>query len=123
MSKVGVNVGAEFPAEEVQQPEKQEDRDREEWRRRHEEWHARARAFKEDVRRAARKHFGEHSFLLHNMFMLRVLVAVLALALLIALLPHMLLLGIVLTASAFIAFQRHRFHHHYRDVPPDGAGV
>lgn len=127
MSKVAINVGDEFPAEEVNPPESDcHDHicsDREEWHRRHAEWHAKASAFRDNVHRAAHRHFDGDSFLAQNMFMLRALVAVLAVVLLIALLPHMLLLGILLTVIAFVLFQRHRFHGHHYDTPRGNTGV
>lgn len=118
MAKIGIHVGEDFPAEEVATPDHEESicRDREEWRRRHDEWHRRARDFRDDVHRAARRRFGDHSFLAHNMFVLRVLFAVAIAVVLIALLPRMLILGAALAAFAFAVVARHRFHHHF-DAP------
>ena len=118
MPRVGIHVGEDFPAEDVTSPEHDEGTcsSSEERRRRHEEWHRRARGFRDDVRHAARRHFGDHAFLAHNVIVLRVLLAIAVAALLIALLPHMLVLGAALMAIAFVAFRRHSLHHHI-DMP------
>jgi hypothetical protein len=118
MSKLGINVGDDFPAEEVAEPEHgPEDRCRD-----REEWRARAQAFKDDVRQAARKHFGEHSFTAHNAFVLRVLLAVSLLALALAVLPHVLLLALLVVGIVFFTAHRGHFHHHgHYDAPRNGA--
>jgi len=130
MGKIGVNVGEDFPAEDVskrddqsgERSEHEHDCDHEEWRRRRDEHRARARAFRDDIRRAAHKHFGRHPYTAHNVFVLRVLLGVSVLALLTALIPHLVLLGMLLTCAAFFAMALARHHHHY-DVPHGDAGV
>jgi len=115
MGKVGINVGEDFPAEEVTQseqaPNDENCRDRDEWR-------AKARAFKEDVRRAARKHFGERSDTARNETMLRVLLAVSLAALALAVVPHALLLAMAVLGIVFFMAHRGHFHHHdYYETP------
>jgi hypothetical protein len=120
MSKIGINVGEDFPAEEVAQSERGPDDhvcgDREEWR-------ARSRAFKEDVRGAARRHFGDLSFTSHNGFMLRALFGLVLLVLALALLPHVLLLAILVIGIALFMLKRGHFHHHHYETPRNDAGV
>jgi hypothetical protein len=119
MTKLGINVGEDFPAEEVPQPERGSEGhvscD-------HEELRARARAFKDDVRQAARKHFGEHSFTAHNAFVLPAVLAVSLLALSLAVLPHVLLLALPVVGIVFFMAHRGHFHRHdYYDTPHNGV--
>jgi hypothetical protein len=118
MAKVGINVGEDFPAEEPAPDVALQD----DICRDHEEWRAKARAFKDDVRKAARKHFGEHSFTMHNAFMLRALLGVAVIALTLALLPHVLLLAVLLAGIVFFMAHRGHFHHHdHYEAPRNGA--
>jgi hypothetical protein len=115
MGKIGINVGEDFPAEEVVPPQRGRDddicRDREEWR-------AKGRAFKEDIRRAAHKHFGEHSFAAHNGFVLRIVLAVALAALALVVVPHVVLLAMVVLGIVFFMAHRGHFHHHdYYETP------
>ena len=122
MSKIGIAVGEDFPASEAASPDpgREEARcpDSEEWHRRHEEWHARAKGFREDVRHAAHRHFGE--FTGHNAFVMRALLGVALIALAFAILPHMLLLALFLLGVIFFLTHRGDFHHHHSDAPRDG---
>jgi hypothetical protein len=119
MTKLGINVGEDFPAEEVAQPERGSE---EHICRDHEELRARARAFKDDVHQAARKHFGEHTFTAHNAFVLRALLAVSLLALALAVLPHLLLLTLLVVGIVFFMAHRGHFHHHdHYETPRNGA--
>lgn len=116
MPKVGINVGEDFPAEEVNQHGSDSGEtcaEHEAWHHLHDEWHRRARAFGDDMHRAAHRHFGTHDFTLHNMFVLRAVLAAALFVLVIALLPHMFILGVLLAVAAFVFFRRHRFHHHH----------
>ena len=130
MGKVGVNVGEDFPAEEVNRPEGEPDEDRgdrdcdhDEWHRRRDERRARARAFHNDIRRAVHKHFGHHSYTAHNAHMLRVLLGVSALVLLVALIPHLVLLGILLACVAVFALALARHHDHGYGAPHGDPNV
>jgi hypothetical protein len=115
MGKLGINVGEDFPAEEVAPPERAPGDDT---CRDREEWLAKARAFKEDVRRAAQKHFGEHSFTAHHAFMLRIVLAVALAALALSVVPHVLLLALaVLGIGLFMARHGHFHHHDYYETP------
>ena len=120
MSKLGVGVGEEFPVEEPPETTDHDD-DR---RREYEEWRARARAFKDDVRSAARKHFGDRSYTAHNYFVMRALAAIAIVAIAIALLPHFLLLAaLAIGIILFLAHRGHFHHHDYCDAPRPDARV
>ncbi|MGD0191740.1 MAG: hypothetical protein ABSD74_13450 [Rhizomicrobium sp.] len=117
MAKVGVNVGEDFPAEEPapRAPEDDICRDNDAWREK-------ARAFREDVRAAARKHFGDEYSSVHKSFMLRILLGASLIALALVALPHVVLL--VLLVAAIVLFMAHRGHFHRHDhyeAPRNGA--
>ena len=117
MGKVGINVGEDFPAEEVapaeRGPEDDVCRDREEWRKR-------ARAFKDDVRGAARRHFGEHSFAARKSVLLRAVLAVALVALVLAVLPHVLIVAMLLLGIVYFLAHRGHFHHYDQFQMPHG---
>jgi hypothetical protein len=117
MGKVGINVGEEFPAEEVapseHAPEGDRCRDREGRR-------DKARGFREHMRRAAHKHFGGHSFTVRNGTMLRVLFAVALAALLFAALPHMLIVAMLVLGIVFFIAHRGHLHHYDQFQTPHG---
>ncbi len=119
MPKVGINVGEDFPAEDVAPPEREPDDD---FCREHEKWRAKARALKDDVHRAARKHFGTHTFTIYNTFVLRALLAVALVALVLAILPHVFLLAMLVLGIVFFVAHHGRFHHNdYYDAPHGDA--
>jgi Flp pilus assembly protein TadB len=117
MAKVGINVGEDFPAEEPAPRGPEDDICRD-----HEEWREKARAFRDDVRRAARKHFGDEHYSMHNGFLLRVLLGVALIALALAVVPHVVLLVLLIAGIVFFMAHRGHFHHHdHYDTPRNGA--
>jgi Flp pilus assembly protein TadB len=141
MSKIGVGVGEDFPVDETKPaetgPGTEKPRDdeearycdsREDYRREHDEWRDRKRAFKEEMRRRLRGRFGDHhhhSFGGHRAFV--AVAAIVAVILAFALIPHLFTIALVAVALAvlFIAAQYHLHHHHYGDygLPPHDADV
>jgi Flp pilus assembly protein TadB len=127
MGKIGIGVGEDFPVDEAAEPRTCEDRDKEyEAQRRareawHAEWHERAHRFKDDVRRSYHEHFGDRGYLAHNYFVLRVLGVVAIVALVLALMPHVLMFALMAVALGAVLFAalRHGIHHHA--MPPHGG--
>jgi hypothetical protein len=136
MGKLDIGVGDEFPMDEPP-PRSPEDEEtvraaREEWQRQKDEWRARKQewraqrdawranrdAFKNDVRRSFREHFGSRGFGAFrgvNGFLPRVLIVFAAIALAIALLPFLFMLGfLALAIVLFVAALRGG----YRDYRP-----
>jgi Flp pilus assembly protein TadB len=117
MGKVGINVGEEFPAEEVAPSEHAPENDR---CRNREGRRDKARGFREHMRRAVHKHFGGHSFTAHNGTILRVLFAVAIIALLLAVLPHMLVVAMLVLGAVLLIARRGHFHHYDQFQMPHG---
>lgn len=123
MGKLDIGVGDDFPVDESAPPSPETldavraaraecKGHREEWRRRREEWRAhrkawraemraRRKAFKSDIKRSFEENFGTHAHPHHNPFLVRVAVILGILALAVALLPFLLMFGLV----AFAAFE------------------
>lgn len=136
MSKFGVGVGEDFPIDEGKPQENgpgspgsgnadQGKSDSDEARRarhraRHEEhgarraeWRARKRAFRHDIRRSMREHFGDHPFTDHNGTVLRVLVGAALVGLAVALLPTFFVITALVLVVIFFAAHHGGFHRHH----------
>jgi hypothetical protein len=90
---------------------------------RHAEWHAKRRAFKNDVRRSFRENFGDHAFDWHHHGFGRVLIAVALLALAIAILPHVFLFVALVLAVVFFVAYRGGFYYHHHTMPRHDADL
>jgi hypothetical protein len=133
MGKLDIGVGDEFPVNEPEAASSQspgsdratshEDwhRRRDEWRAhrrvRKAEWRARKHAFKVDLRRSAKENFGPFARR-HHPF-IRVLIAAGLVALAVAVLPLLFLLGGFV--AAIMLFAAHRGHRHHDEYPVAGG--
>lgn len=140
MGKLGVGVGDEFPVDEpaasTEPSSDTIDADRaarEEWRRRRDEWRAQRRAwkaewrarrnaFRADVRRSVHTNFGPGSFSEHNGWVVRVLIGIGLVALAIAVLPFLFLLGVFVAIGAMAVSRHGFFHHHGHEYGAAGRG-
>ncbi len=141
MGKIDVGVGEDFPINDGQPAENgpaengpqtagpDGDRCGRRTRRspedeaRHAEWHAKRRAFKNDVRRSFREHFGDHPFGMRNGYVIRAVIAVALLALAIAILPHVFLFVALLLAVVFFVAHRGGFYYHHHTMPRHDADL
>jgi len=139
MGKLDIGVGDEFPVDEPPPPSQETEeavraareewqRQKEEWRQRKEEWrqhrHAfkegmrtRGRAFKADVRKSFREHFGDRPYgRWGGGFAARFLIVLGAVALTIALLPFLFMFGFLALAAVLFFVALTRGSH--GDYPP-----
>jgi hypothetical protein len=137
MGKIDVGVGEDFPINEGKSaengPAENAGQDGErcgsrkgrspEDEARHAEWHAKRRAFKNDVRRSFREHFGDHPFGMRNGYVIRAVIAVALLALAIAILPHVFLFVALLLAVVFFVAHRGGFYYHHHTMPRHDADL